>query len=347
MLDQQKKEYMKFIIIVTIILASQLLAADFSSIIKEGIALHDKGMFSEAIKKYKEAELIDNSNATLKYELCFSSYANKDYVNAIKYCKKSIELKPFENSGAYVQLGTIYDEQGKPDSATLIYEEGLKKDPSSYMLKYNLAITMFNLKKIEKAYEYAKSATTNTKVHEGSYYVAGYLAHQQGLWLDEYAYTMYSLMIGKSSQRMQESVNRIYSLNKSLATRGGVDSVKISIPSTTGSNAVDLNQAFIMAVALSIVSDSTGGVPLYSEKISSYDYLVSSSIAAIKMIAEMDSKNTLKPFYAEIVKNKFEEAFARYAYSNVSSNEYKIWKKRNENIMNKFNSWLSESYFKN
>ncbi len=320
-------------------------AADFNTLVAEGVALHDQGKFSEAIEKYKEAEKFNSSDATLKYEICFSYYANKEYDIAINYCNESIKLRSSSNSRAYVQLGTIYDHLGKPDSAVTIYKNGLKQDPHSYLLKYNLAITLFNNKQVDEAYNYVMAATLDSKVHEGSYYIVGYLAGQLGKWFDEYSYRMYALMIGRSEGRLNESLNRIYSVNKSLVKKGQGDSVLITVPSMgNNSGAATIDGALILGVAMTIAADSINNMPLYSEKVSDYEFLVATAISTIQLISEMDAQNSLKPFYQKLVETKNQEAFARFIFSRVSQAEHNSWLETNNEQMVKFKTWLYESY---
>ena len=327
-----------------------LFAADAETLTQEGLALHDQGKYSQAIEKYKEALKAGGNDWLLQYEMCFSSYANNDIPGAVNYCRESIRLRSKGNDVAYMRLGTIYDNLGKPDSAVQMYAQGLKDNPDSYMLKYNMAITKIGQHKIKEAYDFAMQATENTKTHEGSYYVTGVLADSLGLWANEYAYTLYSLLIrGNEPGRMRESMNRLYARNKSLvkvAKHGGeTDSVIITLPSK-GQVRGRCVFAFMNCVALGIAQDSANGIPLYGTKIGNYEFLVKSTIPAIDMLAESNVRFSLKNFYSDLKEGQYEESFARLIFSPLSDKEYSSWLILNGGKMSAFKKWLRTEYFK-
>lgn len=326
-------------------------ASSVSDIIGSGVKLHDSGDYSGAISKYEEAVKLDPKNYTAYYEMCFTYATIHKYHDAAKQCKISIGLNAENNEAAFVQLGSIYDYLKYQDSAVAVYDEGIKVFPHSYMLKYNKAITEVGKKDISSALHTIESGLNDTKTHEGSYYTASYLSHLKGAWLDEISYGMYALLIGKTNERINETINRLYLMYKSLVNVTGKDSVAITIPRSGSAEAsnqeIDKNSAFIMSVALVIAADSINSMPLYDNKVSKYDLLTYTSVKAINIQSEIESNNILKPFYAEITKNGYEMSFCRMIYSSVDPDAFKAWKKNNQEIYRKFIVWINEEYFKN
>lgn len=94
--------------------------------------------FTEAIKFYSEAIEIDPTNHIL-YSNRSAAYAKtNEYANALKDADKTIELKSdwpkgYSRKGAALELLENYDE------AIMVYEQGLKIDPSNPLLQEALA----------------------------------------------------------------------------------------------------------------------------------------------------------------------------------------------------------------
>lgn len=94
--------------------------------------------FTEAVKFYSEAIEIDPTNHIL-YSNRSAAYAKtNEYANALKDADKTIELKSdwpkgYSRKGAALELLENYDE------AIMVYEQGLKIDPSNPLLQEALA----------------------------------------------------------------------------------------------------------------------------------------------------------------------------------------------------------------
>jgi tetratricopeptide (TPR) repeat protein len=114
---------------------------EVDDLMKEGIELHDAGKYAEALKKYEEAAKIEPKNTTVNYEMANTYIAIEDFKKAIKYADKVIDLKSSNLDEAYMLKGTAYDMMGKAKESIKTYKEGIKVNPLSYLLHFNLGVT--------------------------------------------------------------------------------------------------------------------------------------------------------------------------------------------------------------
>ena len=112
-------------------------------LLKEGIALHEKGEYDAAIAKFDRALILDPNDFDANYEKSSSLlYAGK-FDESISLCKFLIENYKAEPAvkGAYINLGSAYDDKGNADSAIIAYDEGLRSFPDFHLLWFNKGLT--------------------------------------------------------------------------------------------------------------------------------------------------------------------------------------------------------------
>src|SRR5687768_10719859 len=98
--------------------------------VREGIALHDRGDFDGAIRKY-EAVLAENpSNALALYEMSFAYSEKKDYKKALEVAYRGAQYKSEHLAGFYLLIGNNLDLLGEPDKAIEVYRKGIKLFPN-------------------------------------------------------------------------------------------------------------------------------------------------------------------------------------------------------------------------
>ena len=115
-----------------------------------------KERLTEAIKKYPD---FHEAYANLAYIY----HEEKLYDKAIKFFKKSIEIKPDYHT-YYVGLGDLYADLGRYQEAVETYKEGIKVSPKLWLLYFNLSIVNSKLGNYKEA---LKNMTKATRLKTG------------------------------------------------------------------------------------------------------------------------------------------------------------------------------------
>ncbi len=77
-------------------------------VIQEGIELHDKENYKEAIEKFKLVSRSDTNYHTAIYELCNSYNYNKEYKKAIETAELGLSLKTRLEPSFYTSLANVH-----------------------------------------------------------------------------------------------------------------------------------------------------------------------------------------------------------------------------------------------
>lgn len=139
-------------------------------LIYEGIELHDKGNYTGALKKYDAALALDKDNFNAIAEKANTYNALNQFENAIECSKKAIELYPDEPelNLVYVAYGNSLDGLKKSEESIEVYEEGISKFPTFYLLHFNKGITHVSLQEYDQALMCFEQAAKYNPTHPGS-----------------------------------------------------------------------------------------------------------------------------------------------------------------------------------
>ncbi|WCT13530.1 tetratricopeptide repeat protein [Mucilaginibacter jinjuensis] len=112
-----------------------------NDLIKQGIAFHNQGNYTDAVTKFNEALKVDPQNEYAHYELAFSLYELKKPTDAIPHLE--IAAKSANKDlvvASYSLLASIYDQDNQSAKAFDIYNEAIKINPDYPQIYYNLGI---------------------------------------------------------------------------------------------------------------------------------------------------------------------------------------------------------------
>ena len=147
---------------------------NLSSILtEEAVFLLSQGKTKQAFDKFHEAMQYNNENPEIYYKLALANNSIKNYSEAVKQCKRAIELAPEvslyyealgdiymgiqnfieakktykeavfidpKNSRAHALLGTLQSKDGEHDSAIKSLETAVALDNNNVDIRYNLAL---------------------------------------------------------------------------------------------------------------------------------------------------------------------------------------------------------------
>ncbi|MEO6540238.1 MAG: tetratricopeptide repeat protein [Ferruginibacter sp.] len=165
-----KRSFSLFLLFI-FLLTGAFAQGSITDLINEGIKLHDKGEYADAIDVYKKALLINKRSAYANYEIASSYFALKDYNNAMIYAETVIALKTDYIDQAYLLKGSVQDVLGKPLEAIKTYKKAIQKYPNKHLLYYNLALTSFNLKQYKDAENALQHALKIEPSHASSHFL--------------------------------------------------------------------------------------------------------------------------------------------------------------------------------
>ncbi|MGE0130949.1 MAG: tetratricopeptide repeat protein [Blastocatellales bacterium] len=133
-----------------------------------GVCYDEKGQYRQAQEEYKKALKIESNNARFLNNLGYSCYLSNDFGHAVKYYNKGLRITPNDRrmhnniglaygrkgdydkakrhfviavgeTGANLNLGYVYSQQGKYEDAIKFYEAALRSQPQSLPALSNLA----------------------------------------------------------------------------------------------------------------------------------------------------------------------------------------------------------------
>ena len=319
------------------------------NLVNEGVQFHELGQYDEAIAKYKQAEKKAPKNALVKYEMAFSYHAKHELDKALSYAKAATKLDTKGlNENLYSLMGTIYDEKGMPDSALAIYREGFSREPNSYNIPYNATITFMRQNNADSSYAWVKRSINNTRVHEGSYYYAGFIASQMGKWPDFYAYSMYSTFITKKDDIIRDNLSRLYGKTKYLVMKQ--DSVlNVNHPNIkqTGSDST-VNNTILHFVETMLATDSLGKRKLYDKDSTSAqqtEFLIHVLEKCVKQIAYLDKyEEPIRRFYQELINERLVDAFVYTICEPIDRPTFAQWLIKNRSEQTRLYQWFNKSW---
>ena len=316
-------------------------------LIKEGIALHDRGDFDGAIAKYEEALRENPDNAWALYELGYSLQEKKDYKKSLEIAYKGAQYKSDQLTGFYILIGNNLDMLGESKKAVEVYRQGIKFNPDNQMLYYNLAVTYTRLNNLEDAKKTLKKSALLNPNHPSSHLLLAQIFSQTRYKTPALFAVMRFLVLEPKSQRAPTAY-RIFS----DVLRGGVGQGKnpneINIFVDMGAKK-DEGDFGALELTLSL-SKAVGATEKNKEK-SEAQQLVDQLNTFLGVISETDPKGDRSkftwqyyiPYFIELKKRNYIEPFAYYISQSSNISGVPEWLQANEARVNEFVSW-SKSY---
>ncbi|HUC81698.1 MAG TPA: tetratricopeptide repeat protein [Flavisolibacter sp.] len=199
-------------------------------LVKDGIDLHDRGYYEEALLKYDSALLIEKNHFLATYEKTFTLMHLKRYKAAIDLCQQMLkENKDQKSLGeVYVVYGNALDMLGKNKESIEVYDEGIKGFPNVSMLYFNKAVTLVGLNEYEKASIALKQAVVKNPFHPSSHLQIANL-HQSGNRVLTLMADLTFLALEPNSDRSRKSLKRVKELLTAQAKKTGENSYSVDM----------------------------------------------------------------------------------------------------------------------
>ncbi|MBB4036239.1 tetratricopeptide (TPR) repeat protein [Dysgonomonas hofstadii] len=205
-------------------------------LIRQGVALHDKGRYKEAIACYEEALKVNPSSMSAVYEMSLSYLHLKDYDKALRYSTRVItaNFQPLLVD-AYIVKGTVLANQNKIADAINLLNEAVEKCGDEYLLHFNLGLCYFNGKNNKMAAQHLRKAIEIDATHASAFLLYAYALNDLGQWLQSFYSFHFFLLLEPNTERSKDAFGEMLDLLNAnydsqpakLEPESGVDRHKI------------------------------------------------------------------------------------------------------------------------
>jgi len=320
---------------------------DAAAFVKEGITLHDEGKYAEAIEKYKQALKLDPNNENAAYELAFSLYSSKNGKDAIPYLEKLAKSPSKMSAGACDLLGSIYDDDHKPDKAIAYYKKGLAADNTYQRLHYNLGIAYLRQNKYSEAEAYAVNALKLDPNHAGSHWLYAMINFNQNKKGPALIAFCNFLLLEPQTPRAQEAypyLDKIF--NAGITPGSGKTSYNLTL------DANSLNKTGTGSIEMSLPLAQLADIELANKNIGTPVERLSNKLTSIfKIVGELKNNSANNAFFWTFYAPYFDSlshsnnmpAFTRIISLTAYKDENTKWLQEHENAITELNNWATSN----
>lgn len=340
----------KFILIVFLFcMAGKLMAQDDSlqALLREGVALHDKGDYDGAIRIYNEVIDKDPDRLLAWYEKSLTLFVAQRYQECVDFCK--VVLKRFkegdELDNIYVNYGSAMDALGKPDEAIKIYSQGIRKY-NHYLLFFNRGITEFQNNKTNEAIGDFEQTLLLNPLHASSHQYLGYTVYGSNKVACMMALSTF-LIIESNTNRSDKNLKILQDLFGSAAKKTGERSVTITLDPLMldqgdKKNKPDNFSHTEMTLAFDAALD-------HSDSLKQFLTPADRLKRKLEIFAEISTEGKKGfftefyiPFFKAMRANGYLETAANMILARSNDDQVKNWISSNEAKLNAFAKWLQE-----
>lgn len=227
---------MKYYILVLGLLISLFMYSqpEVDKLIKQGVSLHDKGQYKEAIECYKKALEKNPTSMSAIYETSLSYLQLKDYDNAMKFSTKVINanFQPLLMD-AFIVKSTAMAKTDKLDMSIQLLNEAIERCGDSYLLHFNLGLCYFNRLNNRLAIHHLRKAIEIDATHSSAFLLYAYALNDSGKWLQSFYAFHFFLFLEPNTSRSAEAFGEMYDIltakrsENELQPEDGVDRAAI------------------------------------------------------------------------------------------------------------------------
>ncbi len=320
------------------------------NLIKEGVALHDKGNYDEALKKYDKALKFNKSNMIAIGEKSYTLMAMKKFDEAISVCKQGIKINPNSNSlkTIYTNYAYCLEANDEIDEALKIYDEAISKFPDYYQLYFNKGITLYKTKEDEEAMLcFEKSIMLNPK-HASSHNAIGRIQFDNKKNIPALMALCRFLVIEPEGYRAKANFSLINKIMSGSSKKTGRNTITINVDSDMLSDTTDIKKENEFGTAYLLLA-MTGALDLSKEnkKKTEVELFIGKMETLCSSMAETKKDNYgfyweyYAPYFIELKEKKLIKPFAYILHASSDSKNVKKWISKNEKLIKKFYQWSS------
>lgn len=316
-------------------------------LIDEGVALHDRGDYDGAIKKYEEVLKNSPANVWAIYEMAYSLSMKKEYKKSLEMCYRGAKYRSTELVKFYLLIGNNLDMIGEPKKSIEVYKKAIAIAPDFSLLHYNLAITYLNLKNADEARKSLKKALLLNPNHASSHAALAQIFDSTGYKTPAVVAFSRFLMVEPKTERATRVLAMLRQTLRGGATAGEQPNqinifFNVNAKKDEGDfGGVDLFLGLTASVAMSEKNKGKSEAELLVHQLKSF----------VGILTEQDPKGDKSkfmwtyyiPYFAEMKNRDYVEVFAYYIIQQSKLDGVEQWLTKNDTRLNEFLAW-SKNY---
>lgn len=318
-------------------------------LVDEGVSLHDRGDYANAIAKYDQALQADPDNLGALSEKAYSLLAFGKPDETVKICKHALDKHKGHTglSTVYVTYGNALDMLKQPKKSLAIYNRGIEAFPDFYLLHFNKGITLAGQEKYEDASVSFQTALKANPRHASSHNALARLSHGGNQKVPALlAYCRFLTLEQKGDRAKQNGAN-LLSLSTGGAKQTGDNAVTITLDPST------LNQAG----KKSKKENDFSGAEFFLSMDAALDYdkanknktaperFARKAESLFSMLGETAKDNRgffweyYVPYFVEMKEKKLIEPFSNIVLAATGDTTASEWLNKHADDVQKFNAW--------
>jgi tetratricopeptide (TPR) repeat protein len=319
------------------------------SLLKEGVALHDKGDYEGALKMYDEILKANSNHFTTLYEKSMTLYIMRRFDECAELCQQILK-KHSDNAECrlvYVNYGSALDGMNKPEKAIKIYSQGIKKFPQAYLLYFNRGVTQYLQKEYEKAGEDFKKSAGLNPVHASSHQFLAYSIYKTNKIAAIMSLSTF-LVLEREGPRATKNLKALLQLLGSNVEKTGNNNVTINLTS----DALDTKERgeddfhmteFLLTMDAALDHDEKRKDLDAAQRLKGKLELIITHDDEVKRKNRKGFFTTFYiPFLREMKDKYLMETAAYIMYSSSDDESAKKWLQANQAKVDAFYQWLQE-----
>lgn len=319
-----------FILFLFIISLSTQAQTSSDKLIRQGVSLHDKGRYDDAITCYKEALKVNPTSMSAVYEMSLSYLRLKDYNNAILYSTKLIDanFQPLLADAYTVKATALADQNNVKESIKLL-NEALDRCGDEYLLHFNLGLTYFNQKETRMALYHLRKTIEIDATRPNPFLLYAYALNDTGRWVQGFYAFHFFLLLEPNTQRSKEVFAEMYDL---LMT-----DIPDDDPRLVFEDGIDRRKLY------QIIKSKR---PTATDSASQFKYFENASKTVFFALGEMqnDTQSGLLwdffvPTYAEILNSGYFDTYSRYVSVSHFPESLEWWNNHKDRV-DEFIEWF-------
>lgn len=299
-------------------------------LIREGVGLHDRGRYKDAIAKYEQALKVNPTSMSAVYEMSLSYLQLKDYDKAMSLSSKVIDnsFQPLMVD-AYIVKGTALANKGKLNEAIKLLNDAVDRCGDEYLLHFNLGLCYFNDKNNKMAVNHLRKAIEIDATHSSAFLLYAYALNDLGHWVQSFYSFHFFLLLEPNTARSKDAFGEMYDiLNASL---------EAGSPKLAPEN--DVDRKALYESLQSLKTDAT-------DNISQYNFFVEGTRTIFSTMSQNQEESQsgllwyfFVPTYDEILNSGHFETYCRYV-SVAHYPESLKWWEDNKTEVDNFIEWF-------